>query len=456
MIDRYTRPQMGSLWTQRHKYELWLDVELAVCEEMEQMGRVPKGVAKRIRKQVKIDPKRIDAIEQVTRHDVIAFLEAVAEQAGKEARFLHAGLTSSDVLDTALAMQLKEASSLIQEDLHNLLHTLKGRALQHADTLTVGRSHGIHGEPISLGWKFAIWYQEFERQAQRFASAVTDISVGKLSGAMGTFAHLPPRVEKGACKRLGLTPAPISNQIVQRDRHAAFLSALALIAASIEKLATEIRHLQRTEVLEAEEYFEPGQKGSSAMPHKRNPVGSENLCGLARVVRGNSLAALENVALWHERDISHSSVERIILPDSTILVDYMLVRLNRILSKLVVYPQRMLETLNQTGGLIYSQRLLLALIEKGCVRKEAYETVQRHAMRAWKSKANFQALIEEDSFIRRHLSKREIANCFNPKTYIRHQREIFMRVFGKSPSSARGSVSPGTRRSTTKRKKVKA
>jgi adenylosuccinate lyase len=446
MIDRYTLPRMGAVWTQTRKYELWLQVELAVCEAMEHMGQVPRGVAARIHKKVTINPSRIAAIEQVTKHDVIAFLESVAEQAGKDGRFLHAGLTSSDIVDTSLALQMVEAAELILEDVRGLLGSLRELAFTHRDTLMVGRSHGIHGEPISFGWKVAIWYQEFQRQQHRLEAAIVDIAVGKLSGAMGTFAHLSPSIEKAVCQRLGLKPAPISNQVIQRDRHAAFLSALALIAASIEKVATEIRHLQRTEVLEAEEFFEPGQKGSSAMPHKRNPIGSENLCGLARVVRSNSLAALENVALWHERDISHSSAERIILPDSTILIDYMLVRLTKMLSILVVYPQRMLTTLNQTGGLIYSQRLLLALIDKGAIRKEAYEHVQQHAMAAWKGEGIFQTLIELDPFIVKHLTAKEIATCFDPKAYLRHQQQIFTRVFGRqawrnSQTKSRSTIS---------------
>jgi adenylosuccinate lyase len=446
MIDRYTLPRMGAVWTQTRKYELWLQVELAVCEAMEHMGQVPRGVAARIHKKVTINPSRIAAIEQVTKHDVIAFLESVAEQAGKDGRFLHAGLTSSDIVDTSLALQMVEAAELILEDVRGLLGSLRELAFTHRDTLMVGRSHGIHGEPISFGWKVAIWYQEFQRQQHRLEAAIVDIAVGKLSGAMGTFAHLSPSIEKAVCQRLGLKPAPISNQVIQRDRHAAFLSALALIAASIEKVATEIRHLQRTEVLEAEEFFEPGQKGSSAMPHKRNPIGSENLCGLARVVRSNSLAALENVALWHERDISHSSAERIILPDSTILIDYMLVRLTKMLSILVVYPQRMLTTLNQTGGLIYSQRLLLALIDKGAIRKEAYEHVQQHAMAAWKGEGTFQTLIELDPFIAKHLTAKEIATCFDPKAYLRHQQQIFTRVFGRqawrnSQTKSRSTIS---------------
>ena len=439
---------MGAIWTQQRKYERWLDVELAVCQAMEHMGDVPHGIAKRVRKKVSVNPDRIAAIEQVTKHDVIAFLESIAEQAGKDARFLHAGLTSSDILDTALALQMVEASQLLMEDLEALLHAMKDLAFAHQETMTVGRSHGIHGEPVTFGWKVAIWYQEFERQQKRLQHAIDDIAVGKLSGAMGTFAHISPSVEKMVCRELGLKPAPISNQIIQRDRHAAFLSILALIAASIEKVATEIRHLQRTEVLEAEEYFEPGQKGSSAMPHKRNPIASENLCGLARLVRSNSLAAMENVALWHERDISHSSVERVIIPDSTILLDYMMVRLTKVLSKLVVYPKQMIKTLEQTGGLIYSQRLLLALINKGAIRKVAYEQVQKHAMASWKHQGNFQSLIEQDPFISKHLSTKEISTCFNPKAYVRHQQQIFRRVFGKIEKS-------GTKRLSSKERKRK-
>lgn len=444
MIDRYTLPRLGAIWSQEHKYELWLAVELAVCEAMESLGQVPSGVSKRIRKKVKLAPKRIAEIELVTKHDVIAFLESVAEQVGRDARHLHAGLTSSDILDTSLALQLVEASRIIQIDLDELLATLKRLALAHQDTLMVGRSHGIHGEPISFGWKVAIWFQEFQRHQQRFNAATEDIRVGKLSGAMGTFAHLSPSIEEGVCRRLGLQPAPISNQVIQRDRHAGYLTALALIAGSIEKVATEIRHLQRTEVLEAEEFFEKGQKGSSAMPHKRNPIASENLCGLARVVRSNSLAAMENVALWHERDISHSSVERIILPDSTILIDYMLVRLTKTLANLVVYPDKMQATMEQTGGLIYSQRLLLALINKGAIRKDAYERVQQHAMAAWKGHGRFQELVEGDTFIGRNLTKKEIADCFDPRSYIRHQRQIFRRVFGPSSRKAIFSKKKGS------------
>jgi len=432
MIDRYTLPRMGALWTQARKYKAWLQVELATCEALEQSGKIPHGVAAYVRRKVRIDPDRIAEIEQVTKHDVIAFLESVAEQVGEKARHLHSGLTSSDILDTALALQMVEAVGIILGDLDGLLEVLKNQAFRHRDTIMVGRSHGIHGEPISLGFKFAIWFEEFTRHRNRLLAAGKDIAVGKLSGAMGTFAHLPPSVEKTVCAKLGLKPAPISNQIVQRDRHAAFLTTLALLASSVEKVATEIRHLQRTEVSEVEEFFSEGQKGSSAMPHKRNPVGAENLCGLARVVRGHSLAAMENVALWHERDISHSSVERIVLPDSTILIDYMLVRLTNLLESLTVYPSRMMTNLNATGGLIYSQRLLLALVDRGAGRETAYEAVQRNAMEAWQGRGDFQGLVVKDPFISRKLRPAEIQACFEPRSYIRHMGQIYRRVFGSA------------------------
>ncbi|RMH07299.1 MAG: adenylosuccinate lyase [Nitrospirae bacterium] len=447
MIERYTLPRMGALWTQAHKYAMWLKVELAVCKVLEQIGRVPKGTAATIQRTVKLDPARVEEIERVTKHDIIAFLEAIAEQVGEKARYLHTGLTSSDILDTALALQLVESVGILQEDLAALLDVLKARAFQHRDTLMIGRSHGVHGEPITLGFKFAIWFDEFTRHAHRLQAARDEIAVGKLSGAMGTFAHLPPRVERLVCATLGLRPAPVSNQVIQRDRHAALLSVLALIASSIEKVATEIRHLQRTEVLEAEEFFSEGQKGSSAMPHKRNPIGSENLCGLARVLRGNCLAAMENVTLWHERDISHSSVERIILPDSMILLDYMLVRLTTLLEQLIVYPDRMLRNLHLTGGLVFSQRLLLTLIDRGMTRTEAYEVVQRNAMKAWQGGGGFQELIRQDPVISRWLSPAEITACFRPEAYVRHLGYIYRRVFGRvasMPVSRR--IGSGTRK----------
>ena len=435
MIDRYTRPRMGAIWDLRHKYEIWLEVELQACAAFERGGQIPRGTSARIRKKAIIDVERIAEIEKVTKHDVIAFLESLADSVGPEHRFLHMGLTSSDIVDTSLAVQMTEALDIILEDLEQLIAVLKQRALEHRHTVMVGRSHGIHGEPVSFGFKLAIWYEEACRHRTRLQAARKDIAVGKLSGAMGTFAHQGPEIEEYVCAKLGLSPDPVSNQVVQRDRHAAYASALALLAASIEKIATEIRHLQRTEVLEAEEYFSEGQKGSSAMPHKRNPIASENLCGLARLVRGNSIAALEDVALWHERDISHSSVERVIMPDSTILVDYMLARVTDVVKNLIVYPDRMKRNMDLTGGLVFSQRLLLALIEKGAQRKESYEAVQRNAMIAWKDGGRFQELVMRDPFITRHLKASEITACFDPMYYLRHLDHVFRRVFGSDSAS---------------------
>ncbi|MER3423887.1 MAG: adenylosuccinate lyase [Nitrospiraceae bacterium] len=441
MIDRYTLPRMKAVWGLKHKYEIWLQVELLACEALERAGEVPRGVTARIRKKARIDPERIAEIEQVVKHDVIAFLESLAKPVGPESRFLHKGLTSSDIVDTSLAVQMMEALDIILADLEGLLDVLKQRAFEHRDTVMVGRSHGIHGEPISFGFKLAIWYAEVRRHCERLQAVRREIAVGKLSGAMGTFAHLGPEVEEYVCANLGLTPDPVSSQIVQRDRHAAYLSALALLAASIEKFATEVRHLQRTEVLEAEEYFSAGQKGSSAMPHKRNPIASENLCGLARIVRANSLAGMENVALWHERDISHSSVERIVMPDSTILVDYMLVRFTDLMKNLLVYPFRMKQNLDLTGGLVYSQRLLLKLVDRGAQRKDAYEAVQRNAMEAWKGRAGFQELVSKDSLITKYLSPAQIADCFDPKHYLRHLDTVYRRVFGSSQRNRSASRS---------------
>jgi adenylosuccinate lyase len=430
MIDRYTRPQMKAVWDLRRKYEIWLEVELLACEAMERSREVPRGVAARIRRKAVIDPARIAEIERVTKHDVIAFLESLAEPVGAEVRYLHAGLTSSDIVDTALAVQMVEALDLILADVRALLTVLRRRAMEHKGTVMVGRSHGIHGEPVSFGFKLAIWYEEARRHLARLEQVRKEVAVGKLSGAMGTFAHRSPAIEAYVCKKLGLQPDPVSNQVVQRDRHAAYLAALALLAATIEKIAVEIRHLQRTEVLEAEEYFAAGQKGSSAMPHKRNPIGAENLCGLARLVRANSLAAMENVALWHERDISHSSVERVILPDSTMLIDYMLARLTEMLGTLLVYPERMKRNLELTGGLVYSQRLLLALIERGAQRTTAYEAIQRCAMEAWKGGVGFQDAVCKDPVVTKHLTAKDIAACFDPAYYLRHLEQIYRRVFG--------------------------
>ena len=440
MIDRYTRPQMKAIWDLKHKYEIWLEVELQACAAFEKAGQAPRGTSAKIRNKARIDVSRIAEIEKVTKHDVIAFLESLADTVGPEHRFLHMGLTSSDIVDTSLAIQMTEALDLILEGVQGLLAVLKRQAFRYKSQVMVGRSHGIHGEPISFGFKLAIWYEEVGRHLARLRQVRREIAVGKLSGAMGTFAHQGPDIEEYVCAKLGLTVDPVSNQIVQRDRHAAYATALALLAATIEKIATEIRHLQRTEVLEAEEYFSEGQKGSSAMPHKRNPIVSENLCGLARLVRANSLAAMENVALWHERDISHSSVERVIMPDSTILIDYMLAKVTDLIKHLVVYPANMKRNLELTGGLVYSQRLLLALIEKGAQRKESYEAVQRNAMASWNGSGNLQELVAKDPFIAQHLKKSEIAACFNPKYYLRHVDEIFRRVFrsvGHTPQKGR-------------------
>ncbi len=436
MIDRYTRPKMKAIWDLTHKYEIWLEVELQACAAFERAGQAPRGTSAKIRRKAKINVERIAEIEKVTKHDVIAFLESLMDTVGPEHRFLHMGLTSSDIVDTSLAIQMTEALDLILEGIEEFLAVLKKQAIRHKNTVMVGRSHGIHGEPVSFGFKLAIWYEEVGRHLERLRQVRSQVAVGKLSGAMGTFAHQGPDVEEYVCEKLGLTCDPISNQVVQRDRHAAYATGLALLAATIEKVATEVRHLQRTEVLEAEEFFSEGQKGSSAMPHKRNPIVSENLCGLARLVRANSLAAMENVALWHERDISHSSVERVIMPDSTILVDYMLAKVTDLIKHLVVYPANMKRNLEVTGGLVYSQRLLLTLIDKGAQRKESYEAVQRNAMASWKGAGGLQELVGKDPFISQHLKKSEIAACFNPTYYLRHLDHIYRRVFGGRPSRA--------------------
>ena len=445
MIDRYTRPAMKAIWDLTHKYEIWLEVELYACEAFERAKQAPRGTAAKIRKKAKINVERIAEIEQVTKHDVIAFLESLMDTVGPEHRYLHMGLTSSDIVDTSLAVQMTEAMDLILGGVDGLLVVLKRQAFRYKNQVMVGRSHGIHGEPISFGLKLALWYEEVRRHQERLRQARRDIAVGKLSGAMGTFAHQGPEIEEYVCKQLGLQADPVSNQVVQRDRHASYATALALLAASIEKFATEIRHLQRTEVLEAEEFFSEGQKGSSAMPHKRNPIISENLCGLARVVRANSLAAMGNVALWHERDISHSSVERVIMPDSTILVDYMLAKVTDLIDHLVVYPDRMRRNLELTGGLVYSQRLLLALIEKGAQRKESYEAVQRHAMTSWRGGGGLQDLVNNDPFISRHLTRQDISTCFDPKYYLRHLDRIYQRVFGRTQRRAGGAKKGNSR-----------
>ena len=432
MIPRYTRPEMAKVWTEERKYETWLEIELLVCEALAERGEIPAEAAKEIRAKATFDGRRVDEIEKVTKHDVIAFLTNVGESIGPLSRYLHYGLTSSDILDTSLAVLLKEASELILQDLHRLLTVLKEKAFQHKDTLMIGRSHGVHAEPITFGFKMALWYDEMRRNLHRMERAKDAVSVGKISGAVGTFAHIPPSVESYVCQRLGLRPAPISTQIVQRDHHAEYFTTLAIVASSVEKFSVELRHLQRTEVLEAEEFFSMGQKGSSAMPHKRNPISAENLSGLARLVRSYSLAALENIPLWHERDISHSSVERVIGPDATILIDYMLNRLAQIIEKLIVYPEHMKANLEKMGGLIYSETVLLLLTQKGLSREEAYEVVQKNAMKVWEKRGDFKTYLSQDEVIRKLLTREALDGAFDIRHQLRHMDEIFQRVFGEA------------------------
>ncbi len=421
---------MTRVWDLENKYAKWLEVEILACEAHAAKGRIPRDAAERIRKKARFDVKRIDEIEQTVKHDVIAFLTSVADAIGDDSAYMHMGMTSSDVLDTGLALQIKDASVIIRKDLERLASILKARAFEFKDTVQIGRSHGIHAEPTSFGLKLALWYEEVERNIRRFDQAVQTVSCGMISGAVGNFAQIDPDVEAYVCEKSGLTPAKVSTQVIQRDRHAEYLNALAIIATTVEKIALEIRHLQRTEVREAEEYFSAGQKGSSAMPHKRNPIASENLCGLARVIRSNAMAALENNALWHERDISHSSVERIIFPDSTILIDYMLNRLCNVVEKLVVYPEQMQKNVDLTHGLVYSQRVLLALAGKGVSREASYAMVQRNAMKSWNEGADFLALLKADPDVRQHLSEDQIENAFDAAHFLRHVDTIYERVFG--------------------------
>ncbi|MBI5847754.1 MAG: adenylosuccinate lyase [Nitrospirae bacterium] len=432
MIERYTRKEMGKLWEPENRFQKWLDVEIAACEAWAELGKIPKAALAVIKKNAGFDVRRIDEIEAVVKHDVIAFLTSVAEKVGPESRYVHKGLTSSDIVDTAQSLLMKEAAGIIIKDLKVLIAVLKEQAFKYKNTVCIGRSHGVHAEPMTFGLKFTLWYEEAKRNLERMERARKVISIGKFSGAVGTFSNIPVAIEEKVCARLGLKPEPIATQVVQRDRHAEYLSTLAIIAASIEKIVVEIRHLQRTEVLEAEEPFAKGQKGSSAMPHKRNPVGCENLSGLARVVRTNALAAMENVALWHERDISHSSVERVIIPDSTILVDYMLHRLTGILSDLQVYPERMMENLNRSYGLYNSQNMLISLTEKGMTREDAYALVQKNAMMSWKTRKQFKALLAKDKEVKKHLSSKELNDIFDLKNYFRNIDYIFKRVFGKA------------------------
>jgi adenylosuccinate lyase len=413
MIERYSRPEMAAIWTQENKYRLWLKIEILACEAWSHLGRIPLEDVAKIRAAAKFDCQRIDELEASTRHDVVAFTRCVSESLGPESRFIHYGLTSYDVVDTAASCQLVQAVDIIDGGLAGLLAVLEAQADKYRHTVMMGRTHGVHAELTTLGLKFALWYQEFLRQRQRLAQARKDIAVGKLSGAVGSFANIPPEIEEYVCTKLGLEPAPVATQVLQRDRHAALVGTLALIAASIEKVALEIRNLQRTETREVEEPFYAGQKGSSAMPHKRNPVTCEQLCGLARVLRGNSLAALENVALWHERDISHSSVERIIFPDSTILLDYMLHKLTKILADLHVYPQQMQANIELARGLNYSGAVLLELVDKGMTREQAYDLVQRAAMGVWQEGGHFRQALAQQEGLAGILSEQELDEIFN-------------------------------------------
>jgi adenylosuccinate lyase len=432
LIPRYTRPAMGKIWSDDNKFRCWLQVEIAASLTLSEAGIVPREAAKAIAERGDFDLKRINEVETEVKHDVIAFTTAVAEKVGPEARWLHYGLTSNDVVDTAQALQIKEASALIREDLERLKDVLARRAHEFKHTPTIGRTHGIHAEPTTFGLKLANWYAETVRNIARFERSAEEMRVGKLSGAVGTFAHLEPEFEEKICKRLGLEAAPISSQVIQRDRHAYFVATLATIAATLDKIATEIRHLQRTEVREAEEYFSEKQKGSSAMPHKRNPITCEQICGLARVVRSNAQAAFEDVALWHERDISHSSVERVILPDSTILVDYLLNKTINLIDTLMVYPNRMLKNLESTGGLVFSGQLLLDLAENGMSREDAYRLVQKHAMRSWKDDLNFREEVMKDTEITSRVPPNQIEHAFSIQRQLRNVDRIFDRVFGKS------------------------
>jgi adenylosuccinate lyase len=428
LIARYTRPHMGQIWSDENKYRMWLAVETAASETLAEDGIVPAEAAKAIRERGDFSVARIQEIEAEVKHDVIAFTTAVAEKIGPESRWLHYGLTSNDVVDTAQALQIKAASALIREDLLAVIEVLKERALEFKHTPTIGRTHGIHAEPTTFGLKMLNWYAEMQRNLERFDAAAEQIRIGKLSGAVGTFGHLSPKHEERICEKLGLKPAPVATQVIQRDRHAHYISTLAIITATLDKIAVEIRHLQRTEVREAEEFFSEKQKGSSAMPHKRNPITTEQISGLARVVRSNAQAAYENVALWHERDISHSSVERVIFPDSTILTDYLLAKTATLIEKLLVYPKRMLKNLESTGGLIYSGQLLLDLAEAGMLREDAYRLVQGHAMRAWKEDLVFRDLVQSDPEVTAKLSAEKLERAFDLNRQLRNVDAIFDRV----------------------------
>ena len=429
MIPRYTRPEMAAIWEPENRFKIWLEIETLACEKMADLGIIPTEAVKVIREKGDFDIDRIDAIEAEVKHDVIAFLTSVAEFVGPEARFIHQGMTSSDVLDTCLSVQLVQAADELLEDLDMVLESIKKRAYEHKDTVCMGRSHGIHAEPVTFGLKLASWYAEMKRNRRRLKSARETIATGAISGAVGTFANIPPEVEEYVCEKLGLKPEPVSTQVIPRDRHAEFFCVLAVIASTMERIAIEVRHLQRTEVLEAEEYFSKGQKGSSAMPHKRNPILTENLTGQARYIRGMCIPALENVALWHERDISHSSVERYIAPDATVALDFSLRRLNGLIKNLVVYPENMMKNLNQMRGLVFSQKILLDLTQAGVSREDAYRIVQRNAMKVWEQGKDFQEELLADEDVINALGEAKVKESFNLNYHLKHVDTIFKRVF---------------------------
>ena len=428
MIERYTRPEMGRIWELENKYAKWLEVEVAVCHAWAELGEIPLEAAREIEARARIDVDRILELEAEIHHDIVAFTTSIAEQVGDSAKYLHYGLTSTDVVDTAQALQLVETVDLLLKDIDQLLETLRRQAVAHKKTLMIGRTHGVHAEPMTLGLKFAIWLEEMKRNRDRLVQARSRIAVGKISGSVGTYANVSPQVEEFVCRRLGLEPAPVSSQVLQRDRHAELMTVMAICGGTLEKIATEIRGLQKTEVRELEEPFRKGQKGSSSMPHKRNPEKCERVAGLARVLRGNALAALEDQTLWHERDISHSSVERIILPDSAILLDYCLHMMNTILTDLHVYPENMKRNLEKTGGLIFSQRVLLALVDSGLSREDAYAIVQGHAMQAWQTGEDFRERIRRDERVTSRLSEEKLADCFDYRYHLRHIDRIYRRL----------------------------
>jgi len=428
MIERYSRKEMSDIWSEQNQFQAWLEVELAACRAWSKIGKIPTEDVDQLYEKASFDIDRIKEIEKQTRHDVVAFTRTVSESLGDEKKWVHYGLTSTDVVDTANGYRLKQANELIRKDLNQFVDVLANKAREHKLTVMMGRTHGVHAEPTTFGLKCALWYAEMQRNIERFDRAADDVEFGKISGAVGTFAHIPPEVEKYTCEILGISPAPVSTQTLQRDRHAYYMATIAVIGGTLEKIAVEIRHLQRTELREAEEFFRKGQKGSSAMPHKRNPISSENITGCARVLRGYMISAYENMPLWHERDISHSSVERIILPDATILLDYMLSRFTGVVEKLMVYPENMLENMNKTHGLVFSQRLLLMLIDKGLNRETAYDTVQPLAMQAWEKKRDFKEIVKQDQTIQDNLSEGEIEEAFDLAHHTRRVDEIFSRA----------------------------